>query len=63
MSIIKPTLGWFLIIEVPTYNLDEVTAVIDKSIYKSYSRVSQLFNNTWLGRYPRASKVVFDKIY
>ena len=27
---------------------------------KSSSRVSQLFNNTWICRYPRPSKVVFD---
>ena len=30
---------------------------MDKSSY----RVSQLFNNTWLCRYPRPRKVVFDK--
>ena len=32
----------------------------DEYIDKSYSRVIQLFNSTWLLRYPRTRKVVFD---
>ena len=46
---INPATGWFDIFEIPTYDLE-----------KSSTRVSQLFNNTWLLRYPRPRKVLFD---
>ena len=55
--------GWFEIVEVPTYNLDEVTGSNDEYIYKSSSRVSHLFNNTCLRRYPVPHKFAFDNIY
>ena len=31
-----------------------------ESIDKSLARISQIFNNVWLSRYPRPSKVIFD---
>ena len=39
------------------YGLDEVTGFIDEYIYKSSSRVNELFHNTWISRYLRPRKV------
>ena len=47
-------------VEIPTFDIDEVTAGNDDYIYKSYSRVSHMFNKTWLCRYPHPLKVVID---
>ena len=60
---IDPATGWFEIVEIPTYELDEVMACNDEYTYKSFSRVSQFFNNTWLCIYPRPQKFVFDNGY
>ena len=60
---IDPDIGWFEILEIPMFNLNEVALVNDAYIDKSFVRVSQLFNNTWICRYPRTHKVVFDKCY
>ena len=60
MTMIDPATGWFEIVEIPTFNLDEVTAGNDEYMDKSSAGVSQMFNNTWLYRYPRPYKVVFD---
>ena len=61
MTVIDLYTGWFEIVEMPTFDLEEVTIGNDECIDKSSARVSQLFNNTWLCRYPRPRKVVFDK--
>ena len=58
MTIFDPATGWFEIVEVLMYDIDEVTGVNYDYIDKSYSRVIQLFSNTWLSRYPRPRKVV-----
>ena len=47
MTFIDPATGWFEIAELPNKE-------------KSSARISQLFNNTWLARYPRLRKVIFD---
>ena len=44
---IDPTTGWFEIAEVPSNDVGS-------------ARISQIFNNTWLSRYPRPMKVVYD---
>ena len=62
MAIIDPTTGLFKIVEIPTYELDEVTGSNDDYIYKPSFRVSQLFNSTWLSRYQSPRKVVYDNI-
>ena len=62
MKMINPAIGWFEIVKVPTFDLDEVTGVNDEYIHKSSVMVSQLFNNTWLYGYPRPRKLVFDNI-
>ena len=63
MTMIDPTTGWFKIFEIPMFKLDEVTAGNDEYIDKSYSRVSQLFNNTRLYRYSKSHKAVFGNGY
>ena len=55
--------GWFDIVEIPTYDLDEVMGGNGEYKGKSYVRVIQLFNNIWICRYPHPSKIVFDNIY
>ena len=60
MMMIDPATGWFKIFEIPTYYLDEVMGRNDDNRYKLYIRFSQLFNSTWLSRYHRSHKLVFD---
>ena len=42
---INPAMGWFKIIKLPKYELNEVTGGNNEYIDKPYARVSQLFNN------------------
>ena len=60
MTMIDPAIGWFDIVEITTFALEEVKLGNDEYIDKSSARVSQLFNNTWICRYLRPRKVVFD---
>ena len=55
-TIINPSTGWLEIVEIQMYDIDEVMAGNDEYIDKSSSRVSQLFNNTWVYIYPRPKK-------
>ena len=45
MTFVDPATGWFEITEIPD---------------KTSARISQIFNSTWLARYPRPRKVIFD---
>jgi hypothetical protein len=47
MTFIDPATGWFEIAEVP---------IVDQSS----ARISNLFDEVWLSRYPRPRKVIFD---
>ena len=60
MTIIDSATGWFIIIEITTCNLDEVTGGNGEYIDKSSTRVIYLFNNTCLSRYPCPHKKLFD---
>ena len=60
MNIIDLATGWFEIVDIPTFNLNDVTAGNDEYTDKSSARVSQPFNNTWLCRYTHPQTVVFD---
>ena len=60
---IDPATGWFVIVEIHMFDLEEVTLGNYEYIDKSSVRVSQLFNNTWLCRYQRPRKFVFDNGY
>ena len=63
LTMVDPVTGWFEIVELPnadvTYvrNGDEIEKVV---IDKSSAAISQLFNKTWLSRYPRCRYVTFD---
>ena len=61
MKMINPAIGWFEIVKVPTFDLDEVTGVNDEHIDELSERLRRLFNNTWLYRYPHPRNVLFDK--
>ena len=63
MTIIEPATDWMKIFEIPTFDLKEVALGNDKYIYKSSSRVSQIFNNAWICRYLCPRKVMFDERY
>ena len=60
-TMIIPTTGWFDIVEIPTLDLDEDMTDNDEYTDKSYDRVSHLFKNTWICRFPCPRQVVFDK--
>ena len=60
MTFIDPATGWFEIAQVPTFNVEDVKDNNVEYISKTSARISQLFNNTWLSRYPRPHKVIFD---
>ena len=60
MTMVDPAMGWFEIIEVPYYNIEDVINNKDNYIDKRSARISQLFNQAWLSQYPQPSKVVFN---
>ena len=69
MTMLDPVTGWFEIVEVPQYITQEIQTskdvrskkLVDHSfIGKSSARISRLFDQVWLSRYPRPKKVVFD---
>ena len=62
MTMIDPDTGWFEIVKILMFELDEVMTGNDEYIDKPSARISQLFKNTWLCRYPRPQKFVFDKV-
>ena len=57
---IDPATGWFDIVKILAFDLDEVKAGNYEYIDKSSTRVSQLFKNTWIYIYPRPQKIIFD---
>ena len=61
MTMLDPVTGWFEIVEVPSYLIEEIVnkkVTIQSIIDKSSARISRLFEQTWLSRYPRPRKVV-----
>ena len=61
MTMIDISTGWFEIAEFPCFGLAEVARGNNEYIDYSSARLIQMFNKTWLWRYPRPHKVVFDK--
>ena len=57
---IDPDTGCFDIVEIPTFDLEEVALGNDEYINKSFSRVIQMFNKIWLCRHPRPRKFMFE---
>ena len=60
MAVIDLATGWFDIVKIPTFDLEEVTLGNYEYTEKSFARVWQLFNKTWICRYLCPHKVVFD---
>ena len=60
MTFLDPATGWFEIAEVPYFDIDDVKNKNKTAIDKSSARISQIFNDVWLSRYPRPKKVIFD---
>jgi hypothetical protein len=61
MTMLDPVTGWFEIVEVPNFIVEDVQKkLISQHIDKSSARISRLFDQTWLSRYPRPKQVVFD---
>ena len=63
VTMIDPATCWFGIVEIPTYNLHEFIGGNNEYINKPSAKVIQLFNNTWIFRYPCLCKVAFDNGY
>ena len=64
LTMIDPATGWFEIIELPNtdimYVRDRKEEIVEVIIDKSSAAVSQLFNKSWLSRYPRSKFIIFD---
>ncbi len=61
MTFIDPVTGWFEIAQVPNYIIEDLKSkTLTESVDKTSARISQIFNQTWLSRYPRPTEVVFD---
>ena len=60
MTIIYPATGWFEIVEAPWLYLTEVARVNNEYREKLSSSVRHLFDKTFLWRYSRLCKVLFD---
>ena len=60
MTMIDPATSWFEIVKIHTFELEEVTIGNGEYVDKSSASIGQLFNNTWLCRYPHPRKVVFE---
>ena len=60
ITFIDPATGWFEITEVPYYDIDDIKKGNKQAIDKTSARISLLFDEVWLSRYLRPSKVVFD---
>ena len=63
MTMIYPATGWSEIAKIPKFELEEAKIGNNEYIDKSSARVRNLFNNTWICRYLRPQKVVFDNSY
>ena len=60
MTMLDPATGSFEIAQVPYYSIDEVKEDKDDFIDKTSARISKIFEQTWLSRYPRPEEVVCD---
>ena len=64
LTMIDPATGWFKIVELPnvdcTYVRDNKEEIVEVIIDKSSACVLQLFNKSWLSRYPRSKNIIYD---
>jgi len=61
MTMIDPVTGWFEIVEVPNFIIEDIkNKQFRETIDKTSARISRLFDQVWLSRYPRPREVIFD---
>ena len=63
LTMIDPATGWFEIVELPNKDCTFVRKdreIVEVIIDKSSATVSQLFNKSWLSRYPRSKNIIYD---
>jgi hypothetical protein len=60
MTMVDPATGLFEMVEVPYYDVKDIKKGNQDVIDKTSARISKLFNNVWLSRYPWPEKVIFD---
>ena len=60
MTMIDPATGWFEIAEVHSFDIEDVKKGNTQYIDKTSARISQVFNQVWLSRYPRPRRVILD---
>ena len=63
MKMIEPVTGWFNIVDIPMFDLEEVELGYDEYTDKSFARVIQMFKHSWICRYMCPQRVVFDNNY
>ena len=63
LTMIDPATRWFKIVELPNKDCTYIRKdkeIIEVIIDKSSATVSQLFNKSWLSRYPRSKNIIYD---
>ena len=61
MTMIDPVTSWFEIVQIPVIEVrNPKTKEKELKIDITSARISQLFNNTWLCRYPRPVECIYD---
>ena len=67
LTIIDPASSWFKIVELPlfkrlwTINVNgKELLTLEETFDKSSDRIAKLINKTWLSRYPRCQKLIYD---
>ena len=48
MTMVDPATGWFKIVEVPYYSIEDIKNNEQNYIDKGSARISRLFEQTWL---------------
>lgn len=53
ITILDPATGWFDLVQVPNYIINDINSKSTQEKFdKECARIIQLFNQTWLSRYP-----------
>ena len=61
MTMQGPTIGWFEIVEVPSFIIEDIENKEFRELFeKSSVKISGLFDQTWLSRFSHPKKIIFD---
>ena len=61
-AMVDPTMGWFEIVEIPYYNVEDIVNNKDNYVDKSSARISQLFNQVKIDRVSCNKRVVLKSV-